>query len=108
MLVLFSFILLFPKQLNTYFGSAMASVDLNQDGLADLVVGAPMYSNDQEEGKVYVYLNTGSQVCLLSVLCVCVNSVEYKPVELAGMFTFISVCEYKPVEIYKCWLFVNM
>ncbi|PIK51056.1 putative integrin alpha-9 isoform X2, partial [Apostichopus japonicus] len=48
-------------KMTTYFGSAIASVDLNNDGLSDLLVGAPLYSNNQDEGKVYVYLNTGSQ-----------------------------------------------
>ncbi|PIK58487.1 putative integrin alpha-9 isoform X1, partial [Apostichopus japonicus] len=52
---------IYGEPMTTYFGSAIASVDLNNDGLSDLLVGAPLYSNNQDEGKVYVYLNTGSQ-----------------------------------------------
>ena len=35
----------------------MCSLDLNGDGLDDLVVGAPMFSNKMDEGRVYVYIN---------------------------------------------------
>ncbi|XP_071812429.1 integrin alpha-4-like isoform X3 [Apostichopus japonicus] len=52
---------IFGEKRYTYFGSAIASVDLDQDGLTDLLIGAPFYSNNQDEGKVYVYHNTGSQ-----------------------------------------------
>ncbi|XP_071812420.1 integrin alpha-9-like isoform X2 [Apostichopus japonicus] len=52
---------IYGEPMTTYFGSAIASVDLNNDGLSDLLVGAPLYSSNQDEGKVYVYLNTGSQ-----------------------------------------------
>ncbi|XP_067843768.1 integrin alpha-4 isoform X2 [Heptranchias perlo] len=48
------------KMLGSYFGSSVCAVDLNSDGLSDLLVGAPMYSTVREEGRVYVYLNTGS------------------------------------------------
>lgn len=37
----------------------MCAVDLNADGLSDLLVGAPMYSTVREEGRVYVYINQG-------------------------------------------------
>ncbi|XP_078408065.1 integrin alpha-4 [Cetorhinus maximus] len=47
------------KMLGSYFGSSVCAVDLNSDGLSDLLVGAPMYSTVREEGRVYVYLNTG-------------------------------------------------
>ncbi|XP_043549412.1 integrin alpha-4 isoform X1 [Chiloscyllium plagiosum] len=47
------------KMLGSYFGSSVCAVDLNSDGLSDLLVGAPMYSIIREEGRVYVYLNTG-------------------------------------------------
>uniref|UniRef100_UPI00398F546F integrin alpha-4 n=1 Tax=Pristiophorus japonicus TaxID=55135 RepID=UPI00398F546F len=50
------------KMLGSYFGSSVCAVDLNSDGLSDLLVGAPMYSTIREEGRVYVYLNTGSGV----------------------------------------------
>ncbi|XP_067891645.1 integrin alpha-4 isoform X2 [Heterodontus francisci] len=47
------------KMLGSYFGSSVCAVDLNSDGLSDLLVGAPMYSTVREEGRVHVYLNTG-------------------------------------------------
>lgn len=37
-----------------FFGASLATGDLNNDGLDDLVVGAPLWGNDN--GKVYVYL----------------------------------------------------
>ncbi|XP_068598021.1 integrin alpha-5-like [Brachionichthys hirsutus] len=53
------------EQMGSYFGYAVASTDINSDGLDDLVVGAPMFmcrgSNGrlEELGKVYVYLQRG-------------------------------------------------
>ncbi|XP_032239764.2 integrin alpha-9 isoform X2 [Nematostella vectensis] len=48
-----------PKNLKmgSYFGSVLCSVDLNNDGYSDMLVGAPLYSNIKDEGRVYVYLN---------------------------------------------------
>ncbi|KAG7464075.1 hypothetical protein MATL_G00183400 [Megalops atlanticus] len=46
-------------QLGSYFGAAVCAVDLNLDGLSDLLVGAPMYSTVREEGHVHVYINQG-------------------------------------------------
>ncbi|XP_072028875.1 integrin alpha-9-like [Amphiura filiformis] len=50
---------LFGEPMNTYFGSAIAAVDLNNDGLSDLLVGAPLYTDKMDEGRVYVYINQG-------------------------------------------------
>ncbi|KAM9342286.1 integrin alpha-4 [Pholidichthys leucotaenia] len=48
------------KELGSYFGSSMCVVDLNNDGLSDLLVGAPMATSiSREEGKVHVYINQG-------------------------------------------------
>ncbi|XP_047439331.1 integrin alpha-5-like [Mugil cephalus] len=53
------------EQMGSYFGYAVAVSDINNDGLDDLVVGAPMFmrrgSNGrlEELGKVYVYLQKG-------------------------------------------------
>uniref|UniRef100_A0A3B3UP01 Integrin alpha 4 n=1 Tax=Poecilia latipinna TaxID=48699 RepID=A0A3B3UP01_9TELE len=47
-------------QLGSYFGSSLCVVDLNADGLSDLLVGAPMATGtSREEGRVHVYINQG-------------------------------------------------
>jgi hypothetical protein len=46
------------NQLGGYFGAAIATCDINNDGFDDLVVGAPLHSVDQNEGQVYVSLST--------------------------------------------------
>uniref|UniRef100_A0A670JE70 Integrin subunit alpha 11 n=1 Tax=Podarcis muralis TaxID=64176 RepID=A0A670JE70_PODMU len=45
------------EQIGAYYGSEINSVDINGDGVTDvLLVGAPMYfSEGRERGKVYVY-----------------------------------------------------
>ncbi|XP_060611368.2 integrin alpha-11 [Anolis sagrei] len=45
------------EQIGAYYGSEINSVDVNGDGVTDiLLVGAPMYfSEGREKGKVYVY-----------------------------------------------------
>uniref|UniRef100_A0A8C8G087 Integrin alpha-2 domain-containing protein n=1 Tax=Oncorhynchus tshawytscha TaxID=74940 RepID=A0A8C8G087_ONCTS len=47
------------SQLGSYFGGTVCAVDLNTDGLSDLLVGAPMFSTVREEGRVYIYMNQG-------------------------------------------------
>lgn len=47
-------------QMGSYFGSSLCAVDLNQDGLSDLLVGAPMHSQLRDEGQVAVYLSKGN------------------------------------------------
>ncbi|XP_023276644.1 integrin alpha-4 [Seriola lalandi dorsalis] len=48
------------KELGAYFGSSVCVVDLNADGLSDLLVGAPMATGvTREEGRVHVYINQG-------------------------------------------------
>ena len=45
------------KQSAAYFGHSLLSVDLNNDGRDDLVVGAPLYSSSVgDEGRAYVYI----------------------------------------------------
>ncbi|XP_040003697.1 integrin alpha-4 isoform X2 [Xiphias gladius] len=47
-------------ELGSYFGSSVCVVDLNADGLSDLLVGAPMATGvAREEGRVHVYINQG-------------------------------------------------
>ncbi|EDL76933.1 rCG25760 [Rattus norvegicus] len=50
------------KKMGSYFGSSLCAVDLNMDGLSDLLVGAPMFSEIRDEGQVTVYLNQGHGV----------------------------------------------
>uniref|UniRef100_A0A4W4DWC5 Integrin alpha-2 domain-containing protein n=1 Tax=Electrophorus electricus TaxID=8005 RepID=A0A4W4DWC5_ELEEL len=51
--------------MGSYFGYAVSATDINNDGLTDLLVGAPMFmvrDSDgrlEELGRVYVYLQTG-------------------------------------------------
>ncbi|XP_058472422.1 integrin alpha-4 isoform X1 [Solea solea] len=48
------------KELGSYFGSSVCVVDLNADGLSDLLVGAPLSTGAaREEGRVHVYINQG-------------------------------------------------
>ncbi|XP_076858286.1 integrin alpha-4 [Brachyhypopomus gauderio] len=47
------------SQLGSYYGASVCAVDLNADGLSDLLVGAPMHSVVREEGRVHVYINQG-------------------------------------------------
>lgn len=48
-------------QLGSYFGSSVCAVDLNADGLSDLLVGAPLATGvTREEGRVHVYINQGN------------------------------------------------
>ncbi|XP_075442660.1 integrin alpha-9 isoform X2 [Ascaphus truei] len=50
------------KKMGSYFGSSLCAVDLNSDGLSDLLVGAPMFSEVRDEGQVTVYINRGNGV----------------------------------------------
>ncbi|XP_077978796.1 integrin alpha-9-like [Glandiceps talaboti] len=50
------------EQMGAYFGSSVCAVDLNNDGLSDLLVGAPLYAELVDEGRVYVYINRGQGV----------------------------------------------
>ncbi|XP_010635107.1 integrin alpha-4 [Fukomys damarensis] len=48
------------KKLGSYFGASVCAVDLNADGFSDLLVGAPMHSTVREEGRVFVFINSGA------------------------------------------------
>lgn len=41
------------------FGYILTAVDINSDGLDDLVIGAPFYYEYGVGGAVYVYMNEG-------------------------------------------------
>ncbi|XP_035513525.1 integrin alpha-2 [Morone saxatilis] len=46
------------KQIGSYFGSVLCSLDVNRDGVTDLLlVGAPMFMSElkREEGRVYLF-----------------------------------------------------
>ncbi|XP_008293039.1 integrin alpha-3-like [Stegastes partitus] len=49
------------QQTGSYFGNAVATTDLNNDGWNDLLVGAPFFFQRHQEagGAVYVYMNVG-------------------------------------------------
>uniref|UniRef100_A0A3P8VVM2 Integrin, alpha 9 n=1 Tax=Cynoglossus semilaevis TaxID=244447 RepID=A0A3P8VVM2_CYNSE len=49
-------------KMGSYFGSSLCAVDLNKDGLSDLLVGAPMHSQLRDEGQVSVFLSKGNGV----------------------------------------------
>ncbi|XP_051249599.1 integrin alpha-3 isoform X2 [Dicentrarchus labrax] len=51
------------EQMGSYFGNAVATTDLNNDGWNDLLVGAPFYFHRRQEwgGAVYVYMNAGGR-----------------------------------------------
>ncbi|CAG9812133.1 unnamed protein product [Chironomus riparius] len=50
------------SQYGEYFGYAVMCEDFNNDGLPDIVVSAPFYTNDElhDNGAVYVFINIGN------------------------------------------------
>ena len=61
--------------MNSFFGSTLHTADINNDGLDDLLVGAPMYSPrsvtgpgyDQEIGLVVLYLGSANVSIISSI-----------------------------------------
>jgi len=47
---------LYGSDTGEFFGASLATGDLNNDGLDDLIIGAPHWGNDN--GRVYVYLGS--------------------------------------------------
>lgn len=39
------------EQIGAYFGYSMCALDVDGDGLDDLIIGAPMYTTPNNEGK---------------------------------------------------------
>ena len=61
------------SQSGEYFGASLLALDLNGDGLDDLLVGAPMYCSPakkdvSDEGRVHVFLSTGQRFELRQTL----------------------------------------
>ncbi|XP_034030611.1 integrin alpha-10 [Thalassophryne amazonica] len=53
------------EQIGSYYGSEVCGLDIDQDGITDvLLVAAPMYlgSGNKEAGRVYIYTLTGEEV----------------------------------------------
>ncbi|XP_008136965.2 integrin alpha-4 isoform X2 [Eptesicus fuscus] len=65
------------KKLGSYFGASICAVDLNADGFSDLLVGAPMQSSIREEGRVFVYINSGSGAVMNEMEAELVGSDKY-------------------------------
>ncbi|XP_067204959.1 integrin alpha-9-like [Linepithema humile] len=43
------------EQLGEYFGAVLTSCDINNDRKHELIVGAPQWSKDTDEGRVYIF-----------------------------------------------------
>ncbi|XP_004375514.1 integrin alpha-4 [Trichechus manatus latirostris] len=65
------------KKLGSYFGASICAVDLNADGLSDLLVGAPMQSTIREEGRVFVYINSGVGAVMIEMGTELIGSDKY-------------------------------
>uniref|UniRef100_A0A8C6LRR0 VWFA domain-containing protein n=1 Tax=Nothobranchius furzeri TaxID=105023 RepID=A0A8C6LRR0_NOTFU len=53
----------YPEQSGEYFGAEVCAVDVNSDSYTDLILlSAPMYKDDDREGRVYVCKLTGLNV----------------------------------------------
>ncbi|KAL6264541.1 hypothetical protein P5V15_004646 [Pogonomyrmex californicus] len=43
------------QQVGEYFGAVLTSCDVNNDGRHELIVGAPQWSKNMDEGRVYIF-----------------------------------------------------
>jgi len=53
----------YGQQYGEYFGAALTSCDVNNDGRQELIVGAPQWSRDMDEGRVYIFTARYSVCC---------------------------------------------
>lgn len=58
--------IIYGQQYGEYFGAALTSCDVNNDGRQELIVGAPQWSRDMDEGRVYIF-TTRHYVCCLNI-----------------------------------------
>lgn len=65
------------RKLGSYFGASICAVDLNADGFSDVLVGAPMQSSIREEGRVFVYINSGAGAVMNEMETALVGSDKY-------------------------------
>ncbi|XP_015431891.1 PREDICTED: integrin alpha-5-like, partial [Dufourea novaeangliae] len=52
----------YGDQLGEYFGAALTSCDLNNDYKDELIIGAPQWAKDMDEGRIYILKATHSDV----------------------------------------------
>lgn len=52
------------EEMGEYFGAALCVLDVNGDGLEDVIVGAPHYGEKTtwDQGRIYVYITTVSLI----------------------------------------------
>ena len=48
-----------PNAKGEYFGASLLAIDINNDKMDDLIIGAPFYSDqrNREMGRIYVFMN---------------------------------------------------
>lgn len=47
--------MVYGQQYGEFFGAALTSCDVNNDHRHELIVGAPLWSRDMDEGLVYIF-----------------------------------------------------
>ena len=83
-------------QYGSYFGASLCAVDVNNDGLDDLLVGAPLYTHRLgDEGAVSLFLNLANvtpprisltAISLLHLYCLqCFDAVGWAARRASGL-----------------------
>lgn len=55
------------EQHGEYFGASLSSCDINNDGKSEIIVGAPQWSKEMEEGRVYAYIVKNNVSSIIAV-----------------------------------------